>query len=271
MTSPFFAPVPQWDMAKAKAFLRDHKLDEYTLLDVRQPDEFESGHLPGAISIPLPELPQRVAELENDKRLLVYCRSGGRAGNAVALLHQAGYSQAVNIGGTMQYDGLVATGPPEAGMAVFDAARKPEEYVALAWLLEEGARLFYLELADKLPDHRNMFEELATGEEHHKTALQKLFTEFTGRDEQPDLSDADAGPDMMEGGIRKSDALAWLAGKGAADAFEFTAAMEANAHDRYLRIGKQLGGDAQRVFSELAEAEKVHLERLLASFQQALA
>jgi len=70
--------------------------------------------------------------------------------------------------------------------------------------------------------------------------------------------------------IPKSAALAWLEDKGAADAFEFTAAMEANAHDRYLRIGKQLGGSAARIFSEIAEAEKVHLDRLLVALQQAL-
>ncbi|MBW2523875.1 MAG: hypothetical protein JRI23_06865 [Deltaproteobacteria bacterium] len=270
MASPFFAPVPQWDMSKAKAFLRDHKLEEYTLLDVRQPDEFASGHLPGATSIPLSELPQRVGELERDKRLLVYCRSGGRAGNAVAFLHQAGLTEAVNIGGTMQYDGLVATGPPEAGMAIFDAARGPEDYIALAWLLEEGARAFYVEWAERLPEHRGILEELATGEEHHKAALQKLYAELTGRDETPSLSDPSEAADLMEGGIPRKEAMAWLEGKGPADLFEFTAAMEANAHDRYLRLGQQLGGAAQRVFSEIAEAEKVHLDRLLAAFQKAL-
>lgn len=270
MPAPFFAPVPQWDMDEAKAFLHDHQLDEYVLLDVRQPDEFSSGHLPGATSIPLDELPRRLDEIERDKSLLVYCRSGGRAGNAVAMLQQAGFDQAVNIGGTMQYDGLVATGPPEAGMAVFDGARQPEEYVALAWLLEEGARVFYDELAEKYGEQRTLLEELATGEEHHKATLERLYTELTGRDEPPQLADPGEAKDLMEGGIDKAEALAWLEGKGAADVLEFAAAMEANAHDRYLRIGKSLGGEAQRIFSEIAEAEKVHLDRLLAAFQRAL-
>lgn len=270
MAAPFFMPVPQWDMAKAKEYLRAHKLEEYTLLDVRQPDEFSSGHLPGAISIPLGELPSRAAELERGKPLLVYCRSGGRAGNAVGFLKQAGYEEAVNIGGTMQYDGLVATGPPEAGMAVFDSARSPEDYIALAYLLEEGARVFYLELAEAHPAQRAMLEELATGEEHHKAALRRLHAEISGRDEEPRLSDPTEGSDLMEGGIRKAEALAWLEGKGAADVFEFAAAMEANAHDRYLRIGRKLGEPTQRVFSEIAEAEKEHLDRLIAAFQQAL-
>lgn len=270
MASSFFMPVPKWDMTKAKAFLRDHRLGEYLLLDVREPDEFSSGHLPGAISIPLSQLPQRFDEVERGIPLLVYCRSGGRAGNAVAFLQQAGFPEAVNIGGTMQYDGLIATGPPDAGMAVFDSAREPAEYVALAWVLEEGARLFYLELAAEYPEHRTALEQLAAGEEHHKAALQKLYVELTGRDEPPALTDPSEGTDMMEGGISKPEALAWLRGKGAADVFDFTAAMEANAHDRYLRIGRALGGGAQRVFAEIAEAEKVHLDMLLAMMQKSL-
>jgi len=46
--------------------------------------------------------------------------------------------------------------------------------------------------------------------------------------------------------------------------------MEANAYDRYIRVGQGLDGEPQRVFKELAEAEKIHLNELTAAFQRHL-
>ncbi|MBN2340724.1 MAG: ArsR family transcriptional regulator [Deltaproteobacteria bacterium] len=53
--------------------LRMHR-GEVTLLDVRPTDEFESGHIPGAISVPLAELESRLAELPRDQQIVAYCR-----------------------------------------------------------------------------------------------------------------------------------------------------------------------------------------------------
>ncbi len=269
MNAPFFKPIPKWDMDKAKKFLDENALDAYQLIDVRQPEEFERGHLPGAKLIPLSELAQRTSEIQQDKPALVYCHSGGRAGNGVALLNQAGFDNAFSIGGISQWNGLTAVGPPEAGMAWFDEARKPEEYVALACILEDGARLFYLELADQFPEIKEIATGLAKGEQQHQATLRKLHQEITGSDADPILPSGEAA-DMMEGGVKKSEAMAWVRDRQAADVLEFAIAMEANAYDRYIRVGQGLGGQAQRVFKELAEAEKIHLNELMAAFQQRL-
>jgi NADPH-dependent 2,4-dienoyl-CoA reductase/sulfur reductase-like enzyme/rhodanese-related sulfurtransferase len=61
------------------------------LLDVRNPDEWETGHLPGATLIPLPELRARVDELPRDKEIIAYCRSGQRSYFACRFLSQRGY------------------------------------------------------------------------------------------------------------------------------------------------------------------------------------
>ena len=50
-------------------------------------------------------------------------------------------------GGINAWKGLVAEGAPESGMAYFSPATKPEELIALAWLLEDGSRNFYLDMA----------------------------------------------------------------------------------------------------------------------------
>jgi rhodanese-related sulfurtransferase len=70
------------------------------ILDVREPDEWEAGHIAGALHIPLAQLPGRVAELAADDSVYVVCRTGGRSGRAVAWLVQNGYD-AVNLDGGM--------------------------------------------------------------------------------------------------------------------------------------------------------------------------
>lgn len=73
------------------------------LLDVRQPDEYvgELGHLPGAVLIPLAELPSRLSEIEGyrAKRVIAICRSGARSAKATALLRDAGYRDVWNMTG----------------------------------------------------------------------------------------------------------------------------------------------------------------------------
>ena len=75
------------------------RLDELTVLDVRTPGEYASGHLPGALNIPVQELDRRVAEVgPADRELIVYCRSGHRSSRATEILRQHGYSKVHNLG-----------------------------------------------------------------------------------------------------------------------------------------------------------------------------
>lgn len=58
---------------EAREWIASQREGSYTLLDVRQPEEYEQvGHLPGAVLIPLPELPDRLAELDHSKPVLTY-------------------------------------------------------------------------------------------------------------------------------------------------------------------------------------------------------
>jgi phage shock protein E len=69
------------------------------LLDVRTPQEFASGHLPGAINIPVQELDRRMGELAGKERpIVLYCRSGMRSGRAARMLEKAGYAAVHDLG-----------------------------------------------------------------------------------------------------------------------------------------------------------------------------
>ncbi len=75
--------------------------DTPLMLDVRRPDEYENSNL-GGVLIPLHELSERLPELSphrDEDLIVVHCRSGIRSAKAVALLHEAGYTNAVNLKG----------------------------------------------------------------------------------------------------------------------------------------------------------------------------
>lgn len=77
--------------------------DDVAVFDVRQPDEYEEGHVPGAVLIPLGDVPDRVGEFPAEGTVYVVCRSGGRSASAVEFLRSAGID-AVNVeGGTMAW------------------------------------------------------------------------------------------------------------------------------------------------------------------------
>jgi rhodanese-related sulfurtransferase len=68
----FITPAKSMDFQETNDYLSRNPARAVTLLDVRQPKEYEESHLPGATLIPLPELPDRMSELDPDKTTFVY-------------------------------------------------------------------------------------------------------------------------------------------------------------------------------------------------------
>lgn len=82
--------------------------EELYIVDVREPQEWEEGHIPGAKHIPLGQLPERFRELEEDREWFVVCRSGGRSGLACELLSEYGYNAVNMTGGLLAWRGKLA-------------------------------------------------------------------------------------------------------------------------------------------------------------------
>jgi rhodanese-related sulfurtransferase len=68
----FFKPVDTMTPDEVRAFLDRHKPDDYILVDVRQPKEYERGHIPGSRLIPLADLPDHLGELDPKKLTIAY-------------------------------------------------------------------------------------------------------------------------------------------------------------------------------------------------------
>ena len=84
---------------------------EAVLIDVREPWEWEQQRIPGAVLIPLAEVPQRLDEIPDDRDVYVQCRLGGRSRKAVEFLHEHGRPRAINVAGGIE-------GWEEAGLPV---------------------------------------------------------------------------------------------------------------------------------------------------------
>ena len=77
------------------------------LIDVRCEDEFASGHIPGAINIPVTKISNMCATMDRSAPIFTYCLSGARSTKATAELQRLGFIDVHNIGGISTYNGQV--------------------------------------------------------------------------------------------------------------------------------------------------------------------
>ncbi|NWG21621.1 MAG: rhodanese-like domain-containing protein [Chloroflexi bacterium] len=73
--------------------------DDVVLLDVREPEEYAAGHIPGVRLIPMGEVPARLNEIPADRTVIVTCRSGNRSGQITDLLRRNGFTRVHNMQG----------------------------------------------------------------------------------------------------------------------------------------------------------------------------
>jgi rhodanese-related sulfurtransferase len=100
-------PLAAWELDE----WRQSKL----VLDVRETHERSEGFIPGSISIPLPELAQRLGELDRRAGIAVHCRGGYRSAIASSLLQAAGFEHVVNVTGGFDAWELLHQGHSVAG------------------------------------------------------------------------------------------------------------------------------------------------------------
>ena len=92
---PALVPISQDTLLE-----RQQKGDEAAfVLDVRSPEEYASGHVPGAVNIPYDQIASRIAEVPKDQDVVLYCKSGRRAGIAAEVLAGQGYTRLQHLEG----------------------------------------------------------------------------------------------------------------------------------------------------------------------------
>ncbi|MFZ9016595.1 MAG: rhodanese-like domain-containing protein, partial [Ilumatobacteraceae bacterium] len=96
-----FRSVPAWESDQVRRYLDERAPESFTLLDVRQPEEYAEGHVEGAELIDFyePTFAERIAALDRDRDYIVYCRSGNRSGQALELMEQLGFGRVWELEG----------------------------------------------------------------------------------------------------------------------------------------------------------------------------
>jgi adenylyltransferase/sulfurtransferase len=88
--------------------------EDLFILDVRNPEEFQICRIPGSTLLPLPQLPQRVGELDADREMVVHCKSGMRSAKAIQFLKQQGFRKLKNLkGGILAWADRIDRGMPK--------------------------------------------------------------------------------------------------------------------------------------------------------------
>jgi sulfur-carrier protein adenylyltransferase/sulfurtransferase len=263
-----FTPVDAMDPDAAKSYMTDNKEGTYTLLDVRQPWEYEEDHLPGAKLAPLGDLQEGTQGLDPDKPTLVYCAVGGRSRVAAQLLSGRGFKEVYNLsGGIKAFRGAKASGPQELNLDMVRGDESPQEMLKLAFGLERALGIFYEQCREKTEDKglADLFAKLGRIEVIHKQKVYECYAALSPG--APDMAAFEAGmtPQIMEGGFRVNEFLAanepWL--KTVREVLELGMMLETQALDLYLRFAeKSQEGETKKVLFTLADEEKVHIKTL---------
>ncbi|MEA1905343.1 MAG: rhodanese-like domain-containing protein [Euryarchaeota archaeon] len=263
---------------EAKDLLDNDALGAFQLLDVRQPREYESGHIPGAKLIPLGELEYRYGELGKDQGIISYCRSGHRSMAASILLCGHGFENVYNLDGgirTWDYEVVKVTVEDKlitGGEETFDV-------LIVALMLEKGALEFYTKAQRLVKDEKaaQVFERLVAMEDTH---LQRLYMRYSQllREMKSLLGAADDLPSLdrlkdelstvyMEGGRRIQEELVKIGDTAFMDdleALEIGLEKEYAAYDFYRRVVDTVDDHKTRnLLHELAGEERGHIHLLL--------
>jgi len=254
-----------------KAILDKDKKGEFLLLDVRQPEEYEAGHIPGAMLIPLGELEVRLEELERGKKIITYCRSGHRSMAAAIALCELGFKGVHHLeGGILNWLYETISGIPEARPELVTEAADVRDILMLAIRLEKGSRDFYVAAKEgvALPRVKEKFQMLADAEDGHMQKLWERAIIMLGERALPPLEKLKQEIQVkhMEGGIEISPALAKVDEKFSdeMEALEIALEKEYMSYDFYKRASALVeDSDAKTLLHELALEERNHADILL--------
>lgn len=260
---------------EAKAFIHTCATESYQLVDVRQPQEYNREHLPGAILAPLNELMAGTVDLKKEIPVLVYSREGERSLAAAQWLTSQDYADVQIIeGGLNNWRGFKASGHTELNLKLIDPEAEFPDALSLAFAMEEGLRLFYIELARETEDKvlKKLYRKMASFEVEHKQVLSKKYSISQGKE----LIKKERGnheDQLMEGGgyadITLIKALANT--NNAHDIFSLGLAMETQAMDFYIRLARQAEDKKSEAFYlEMAGEEKKHLAFISSQMDQYL-
>ena len=263
-----FTPVKSMTADEAREFMEKHPVGSYTLLDVRQPREYEESHIAGAKLVPLPQFSDLLGELDREKPTIVYCAIGGRSRVAAQMLAGNDFRNVFNLtGGIKSWNGVSATGPQEMNLDMIKGDESPHEIVALAYALENNLGKFY-QLAQEKTSNSSVVDllgSLASVEEKHKVFLSQLFDKLDQDSDSKTTLDSLLVSTIMEGGFDTDNFLennSEFLTKDT-DLLDLAMMLETQALDLYMRFAQKTElAESREILNRIADEEKAHLAAL---------
>jgi len=251
-------------------FIQDRHEKAFALIDVRQPGEYEHGHIPGARLMPLPELVQTMESLPRDQELVFYCHSGGRSLAAAAMVADeeiAGKTLYNLTGGIMAWDGGLTADFPR--VQLFGDQDAMGTMLRTAMNLEKGALNYYTRVHGRYEGQpwAKVFADLALAEIGHARTVFHFLRQIEAPADEFDGVFERLPGDVLEGGMSLDSALQKLStvqGRVCMRLIELALQIEYAAYDLYRTMADRSGGAAAReTFMTIAQAEKAHMRTLV--------
>ncbi len=265
-------PLKPMSPEQLRQFSQSHHENAYLLVDVRQPEEYRRGHIPGALLIPLPELVRSMKRLPADKELIFYCHSGGRSMAAAAMVAEEGEHPTIyNLtGGMLAWDGARIGDMPRVHLF---AGQSMPEMLHTAMNLEKGAQRFYESVSRQGAAHSwaQTFAVLARAEVAHARVVHGFWRKLQSEAPAFEALYDQLSGELLEGGMPLEEALkkaAAVEDQQCLRFMELALQIEYAAYDLYRSLAEQSGAEADRAaFIHLAQAEKAHMQGLIKTLE----
>lgn len=264
------------DSESLKRYMDAHRENDYILVDVRQPVEYETHHIPGSLPKPLNQLMQSFDGLPEDKDIIFYCHVGARSRvAAMAAAEEAFFEGKLYSldGGIQAWSGKTLAPVPRVG--VFNRSQTLTGFLETAMNMEKGAERFYRTAYEKFAGNSfaSLFDQLAGVETAHAKLLYTIYLKNAPSDTPPfDVFYGNLAGDIIEGGEsldRCVEQLTKMSENACLSLMEFALDIEFAAYDLYRTMANQNSDDSEisAAFLSIAEAEKSHMRIISAGFE----
>jgi rhodanese-related sulfurtransferase/rubrerythrin len=247
-------PIKSLSAEQTRQIMESENHLAYQLVDVRQPGEYQQGHIPGALLMPLGEVAGRAAELDPARKTIVYCRSGVRSKSGCAIMARLGVEQLYDMaGGIMAWNGEQVEGGVDAGLEIFTTGAFKTEF-ELVYQMEDGLKAFYQALAARAAqkDERQLLDKLARFEDVHMHKLSQKYGQLENG----------AAIRLVEGGLDQQQMLHTFSDQVSSQEkiLQLGMKLEAQAFDLYSRLARKFQGEeTESFFNQMAAEEHSHL------------
>lgn len=263
---PNVADITSYELRR---YMQSHHEGEYVLIDVRQPEEYGGGHIPGARLVPLSNLAEHAEELRqlSGRSLVFYCRSGTRSQRASAWVSQRLRLPSVYnlLGGFQSWDGPALGEFPRR--ITIDLNGSVEALLRQALDFEKGVYRLYTQMVAQYPDGilGATISQLTEIETTHGRAVYELLRRCVPGIQEDFESMFDALPgEVLENGLPYDvvlNAARELGRLGDMALLELALEIEMGAYDLYKGLAGTVSViEARQALGELAQQEKEHAD-----------